>query len=107
MDRLNWNDIRVFLEYLRAGSVNAAAQQLQISAPTVSRRINALQRQLGYPLLNRTGQSLELHENAEKLVEIWSEAERLLTYGPDLAERYVSARCSNCVFRRHQRLRLR
>ena len=84
---VNWDDIRIFLEYLRAGSVNAAADRLKVSAPTVSRRINALQTQLGYPLLNRTGQSLELQANAEKLIEIWGEAERLLTYGPELAER--------------------
>lgn len=84
---LNWDDIRFFLEYLRAGSVNAAASRLKVSAPTVSRRINALQQQLGYPLLSRVGQSLELHSNAEKLIEIWGEAERLLTYGPELAER--------------------
>lgn len=85
--QLNWDDIRFFLEYLRSGSVNTAAERLKVSAPTVSRRINALQQQLGYPLLNRTGQSLELFSNAEKLIEIWGEAERLLTFGPELAER--------------------
>lgn len=87
MNTINWDDIRFFLEYLRSGSVSAAAGKLNVSAPTVSRRINALQQQLGYPLLDRSGQSLELHENAEQLIEIWSEAERLLIYGPELADR--------------------
>lgn len=85
--QINWDDIRFFLEYLRSGSVSATADNLKVSGPTVSRRINALQEQLGYPLLNRTGQNMVLYANAEKLVEIWSEAERLLTYGPELAER--------------------
>ncbi len=70
-DDLNWDDIKFFLEYLGCGSVNATAERLKVSAPTVSRRINPLQQQVGYPLLNRTGQSLELYSNAEKLIEIW------------------------------------
>lgn len=85
--QLNWDDIRFFLEYLRSGSVNAAAEILKVSAPTVSRRIKALQKMLGYPLLDRSSRSLELYPNAEKLIEIWSEAERLLTHGPELAQR--------------------
>lgn len=83
----SWEDIRVFLGYLRAGSVANAAQDLKISGPTVSRRINSLQKAIGFPLLSRCNQGLELTPNAQNLVEIWQEAERLLSNAPDLATR--------------------
>lgn len=87
LHNISWDDIRVFLAYLRCGSVANAASELKISGPTVSRRINALQDAVGIPLLNRSHQRLELSANAQNLVEIWQEAERLLTNAPDLASR--------------------
>ncbi|WP_068088437.1 LysR family transcriptional regulator [Polycladidibacter stylochi] len=87
---VSWDDIRIFLEYLRSGSVSHAAKALKISSPTVSRRINALQEALGFPLLNRSAQGLELAESARTLVEIWQDAEKLLINAPKLASRMQS-----------------
>ncbi|MFT6169070.1 MAG: DNA-binding transcriptional LysR family regulator [Celeribacter sp.] len=84
---LSWEDIRIFLGYLRNGSIANAAEDLKISGPTISRRINALQDAIGFPLLNRSNQGLELTHNAQNLVEIWQEAERLLSNAPGLASR--------------------
>ncbi|UWR05714.1 helix-turn-helix domain-containing protein [Ruegeria conchae] len=35
----NWSDIRVFLSVFREGSTLAASRKLQVSQPTVARRI--------------------------------------------------------------------
>lgn len=83
----NWDDVRIFLTYLRNGTVAGAADELRISAPTVSRRITALQESLGFPLLNKSSQGLELAKTAQSLVEIWREAEQLLQHAPSLAAR--------------------
>ncbi|MCW8205867.1 LysR family transcriptional regulator [Verminephrobacter aporrectodeae subsp. tuberculatae] len=82
-----WDDIRVFLTYLRNGSIANAADALRISAPTVSRRINALQKTLGFPLLHRFSHGFELTESAQELVKIWQDAERLLMNAPKLVDR--------------------
>jgi len=84
---VSWDDIRVFLAYLRSGSVASAAEALKISAPTVSRRMASLQDNLGFPLLNRTPAGLELSEAAQPLIEVWQDAERLLVNAPALASR--------------------
>lgn len=84
---VNWDDIRVFLAYMRCGSVASAAEALKISGPTVSRRMAALQDTLGFPLLNRTPAGLELSEAAQPLIEVWQDAEKLLINGPTLANR--------------------
>jgi DNA-binding transcriptional LysR family regulator len=84
---VNWDDIRVFLEYVRSGSVANAAKKLKISAPTVSRRIAALHESLGFPLFQRSAQGLNVSESARTLIEVWQDAERLLVNGPALASR--------------------
>lgn len=84
---ISWDDIRVFLAYLRKGTVASAAAELKISPPTISRRMSALQEALGFPLLVRSSHGLELSERAQPLVQIWQEAERMLENAPALASR--------------------
>jgi len=55
MPDLNWDDLRHFLAYARAGSFAGAARQLGVDETTVARRIQALARHLGAPLITRTG----------------------------------------------------
>lgn len=52
-DAYRWDDLRVFLAVLRAGSFSAAAQQLGVEQSTVSRRVAALERSVGGPLFDR------------------------------------------------------
>jgi DNA-binding transcriptional LysR family regulator len=47
-------DLRAFLAVLDLGSFNKAAQQLNLSQPALSRRIQSLEAALGVPLLERT-----------------------------------------------------
>lgn len=46
----NWSDVRIFLAVFRAGSTLAASKQLDIAQPTVARRIDALEHELGLTL---------------------------------------------------------
>ena len=51
---LDWDDIRYFLSVARHGNLSAAAKDLHVSQPTVSRRLSALESSLGVRLLDRT-----------------------------------------------------
>ncbi|CAO3424531.1 LysR family transcriptional regulator [Azospirillum doebereinerae] len=50
---LNWDDVRIFLELARTGSLSAAARALRISHATVGRRVAALEADLGRTLVER------------------------------------------------------
>jgi DNA-binding transcriptional LysR family regulator len=51
---LDWDALRVFLAVARAGRVSAAARRLDVEHTTVSRRLSALEAELGVPLFHRT-----------------------------------------------------
>lgn len=51
---MDWNDLRLFLALIRAGSVRAASGALGISHSTVARRVDALERRLGVRLFERS-----------------------------------------------------
>ena len=55
-----FNDIRVFLAVAEQRSFVAAARQLSMTAPTVTRAINALEERLGVQLLLRTTRQVSL-----------------------------------------------
>ncbi|TIP96665.1 MAG: LysR family transcriptional regulator, partial [Mesorhizobium sp.] len=55
---LDLNDIVVFARVVEAGSFTAAARLLAMPKTTVSRRVAALERELGVRLLQRTTRSL-------------------------------------------------
>src|SRR5258708_7683552 len=49
----NWDDLRVFLTLAREGTLSTAAKTLGVSHPTVSRRVQALEKQIGARLFER------------------------------------------------------
>lgn len=49
----DWDDLRVFLALVRAGSLSAAARDLGVEHTTVARRVDALERDLGVALFER------------------------------------------------------
>lgn len=57
-----WDDLRIFLEIARTGSLNGAARALGVNHSTVFRRINAFEDRLGVRLFERlpTGYALTL-----------------------------------------------
>ncbi|KUM44785.1 LysR family transcriptional regulator [Pseudomonas sp. EpS/L25] len=58
---LNWDDLRIFLELARAGSLARAAKRLKIDQSTVSRRLAHLEQALGASLFERTPKGLQLN----------------------------------------------
>jgi len=49
----NWDDLRIFLSLARGGTLTTAAKALGVSHPTVARRVQALERQIGARLFDR------------------------------------------------------
>src|SRR6185503_19883960 len=54
MHRMDWDGLRLFLAIARAGRISAAAKRLDVQHTTVSRRLAALEAELGVPLVYRT-----------------------------------------------------
>ncbi|WP_202444532.1 LysR family transcriptional regulator [Schauerella aestuarii] len=58
--------MQTFVRIVEAGSLSAAAQQLGTTQPTVSRRLQALERSLGSRLLQRSTHAMKLTEEGER-----------------------------------------
>jgi DNA-binding transcriptional LysR family regulator len=58
LGRLDWNLLRCFAAVIEYGSITAAAAQLGVSQPTLSRQVATLEACLGAPLFERTGRRL-------------------------------------------------
>ncbi|VAV96892.1 Transcriptional regulator, LysR family [hydrothermal vent metagenome] len=56
--KINWSDFPIFLAVIEQGSLSGAARKLNISQPTVGRRISALEEQIGSALLHKTSSGL-------------------------------------------------
>ena len=63
------DDLAFFSLLARQPSLAAAAQQLGVTPPAVSRRLAALERRLGVRLLNRTTRRLSLSPEGERYLE--------------------------------------
>src|SRR5262249_32469648 len=73
---VDWNDLRVFLTLAREGSLTAAARRLEVSHPTVARRIKTLEESLGARLFDRLPDKFVLTTAGEALLEDAAQMER-------------------------------
>lgn len=87
----DWDDLRHFLAYARAGSLSAAARDLGVDHVTVARRIAALERDLGLRLIERRARASVLTEDGQRLAVAGADVraaaaklERLLRSGDDM-----------------------
>jgi LysR family transcriptional regulator, transcriptional activator for dmlA len=69
------SDLSFFVLLARVGNLSAAAQQLGVTPPTVSKRLAAMERRLGVRLLNRTTRRVSLSAEGEAYL---AEGSRLL-----------------------------
>jgi DNA-binding transcriptional LysR family regulator len=76
------DSLRIFVTTLRKGSLSAAGRSLSLSPATISRRISALEEELGVQLVDRTSRNLKVTEagqaflaRAEVVLEAMAEAE--------------------------------
>lgn len=60
--------IEAFVQVARLGSIKAAAEELALSSPALSRRVQALERFIGKPLFERRHQALRLNDDGERLL---------------------------------------
>lgn len=74
---LNWNDLRIFVAIARSGTFAGAAKELAVDQTTVSRRLSALEQELGAQLFVKTRDG----------VTLTSAGKRSLAAAADLDER--------------------
>lgn len=68
MDKVDWNQLRAFLETAEAGSLSAAARKLGQTQPTLSRQVAALEQSLGVTLFERVGKAMVLTSTGSELL---------------------------------------
>ncbi|WP_176592398.1 LysR substrate-binding domain-containing protein [Sphingobium sp. EM0848] len=61
--------LEAFVQVARLGSVKAAAEELALSTPALSRRVQALERFIGRPLFDRKHQALEINADGQRLLD--------------------------------------
>ena len=64
---ISLNQLRIFLEIARTGSVREAAETLVVSQPAVSAALAGLQREIGAPLVARAGRGIVLTQGGAEL----------------------------------------
>ncbi len=67
-DRVDWNDVRLFLAIARTGTLSAAAPGLDLSQPTAGRRLRAFEASVGATLFHRTPGGLKLTGDGEAVL---------------------------------------
>lgn len=83
--------IEAFVQVARLGSIKAAAEDLALSAPALSRRVQSLERFIGKPLFARRHQAMVLNADGERLLaqiapvlDSLSDAVEAMTSGTDV-----------------------
>ncbi|QYD71960.1 LysR family transcriptional regulator [Paraburkholderia edwinii] len=82
MNRLSWDDLRVFLAVSRAGNLSKAGRLLGMDHATVGRRISALEFALETPVFERDRQGYRLNaQGREMLAHVEAVEANVLTLG--------------------------
>jgi len=92
----DWNSVQVFLAVHRGGSLKEAARVLSISVSTVSRRISALEQDLGVQLFDRNLEGLRPTAAAGRIVEHARQVERA-AHALDAETQHLSAELAGVV----------
>ncbi len=74
----DWDDFRLFISVARAQGLSAAASVTGKSAPTLSRRMLALERRLGQNLFDRLNNGYELTKEGHQLFDKLVDVERIV-----------------------------
>lgn len=86
---IQWDDVRIFLEVVREASITGGSEKLGMHQSTVSRRIKALEDDVGCPLVRRGSQGVSLTTNGKKL---WEMAESMGEVVQDIEDHFHSIR---------------
>jgi len=88
---MEWSDVRIFLAVARSGTLGGAARALQLSHPTVGRRLRALESSIGQTLFQRTATGFVLTEEGAGIVALAEQMED----GAHAMERRLAGRQNN------------
>ena len=66
---MDWDNYRAFLEVYRSGDLGHAARESAMSVPTVRRRLDAVESEIGFTLFERTPRGLSPTPVARRLVQ--------------------------------------
>jgi len=69
MDKIDWNQLRAFLETAETGSLSAAARKLGLTQPTLSRQVAAIEARMRVTLFERVGKAMALTPTGLDLLE--------------------------------------
>lgn len=82
---MNWNDLKAFVSVAQHASFSKAAQELHVTQPAVTKRVQALEISLSAKLFDRVGKRVHLTDagslllpRAEQLLREMSDTQRLL-----------------------------
>ncbi len=75
---MDWDDLKVLLALSRKGSARGAAQLLNVSNSTVTRRLDEMERQLKTRLFDRTPDGYRMTSSAEQLLPTAEHVEELV-----------------------------
>jgi len=85
---MEWNDVRVFLAIARSGTLSAAGRSLNLSQPTMGRRLKVLETSLGQMLFQRTADGFVLTDEGSAVL---AHAERMEESALSLSRQLGSA----------------
>jgi LysR family transcriptional activator of dmlA len=86
MNDLDLNDVRTFVAITQAGTLTAAAKELQVPTSTVSRALTRLEQHLGVLLVQRSPRGLVLTGSGKEYLQSCRRALRALRDGGELLE---------------------
>jgi DNA-binding transcriptional LysR family regulator len=86
MNDLDLNDVRMFVAVAQAGTLTAAAKELQLPTSTVSRAMTRLERHLGVLLVRRSPRGLVLTDSGNEYLQSCRRALQALRHGSQLIE---------------------
>lgn len=89
LEDLSW--LRAFVQVAESGSISAASRVLGLSQPTLSRRLQSLERSLNTPLIRRDTHSMSLTEAGRVLLP---EARNLLALADRASQKLLAERQS-------------
>lgn len=86
-DEPNWDDLRYFLRAVQAGTLAGAARAMGVEHSTIGRRLTALERSLGAPLVMRAPDGLHLTPLGTQLLPLVEDVDRAVGAVRDLVLR--------------------
>jgi DNA-binding transcriptional LysR family regulator len=79
VDDFNWDDLRYFLRAVKAKTLAGAARSMGVEHTTIGRRLTALERALGAPLVLRGPDGLTLTALGERIAPLVQDVERAVS----------------------------